>query len=286
MASLKEAITHAAERLQMGPHPARARADAELLLLQLLGRNRAWRIAHECDPLEESESRNFSLRIDRRLAGEPIQYIIGEAEFYGLPFQVTPAVLIPRPETEHLVEKVLQLAASVPKPLRLVDVGTGSGAIPIALAVNLPTAEITSIDISPDALALAAQNAEHNLVKEKIRLLQGDLLEPVAQEYFDFVVSNPPYIPLSDRAGMDVEVREHEPELALFAGEDGLAIYRRLIPQAFVVLKSGGWLLLEIGFGQQTAIEELLRSAGFSRIAFIDDLQGIARVACGQRSIA
>ena len=282
MATLKEIMTEAAERLRTGPHPLRARADSELLLLQLLGRNRAWGIAHESDSLDKSADREYLLRIERRIAGEPVQYITGEAEFYGLPFFVAPAVLIPRPETEHLVEKVLELVAAQESP-RIVDVGTGSGAIPVALATHLPKAKITSIDLSPEALSVARRNAQRNHMEEKIRFLEGDLLDPVREERFEIVVSNPPYVPLADRAEMDVEVREHEPELALFAGEDGLEIYRRLVPEAFAVLEQGGWLAMEIGYGQKDAIRTLLHETGFEKTEFVNDLQGITRVACGCR---
>ncbi len=165
--------------------------------------------------------------------GEPIQYITGEAEFYGLAFRVTPDVLIPRPETEHLVEKVLVLSARF-QSSRIVDVGTGSGAIAIALAHHLPNAAITAIDLTAGTLTIARQNAALNGVSHRISFLEGDLLGPVAGQHFDIVVSNPPYVPLADRNSLAVEVRDHEPSLALFAGDDGLDIYRRLIPSALL----------------------------------------------------
>jgi release factor glutamine methyltransferase len=220
--------------------------------------------------------------VERRAIGEPIQYITGEAEFYGLPFRVTSDVLIPRPETEHLVEKALDLAASLPAP-RIVDVGTGSGCIAIAIAHCLPLAQITAIDLSAPALAIARQNAKRNGVSSQIRFLHGDLLAPVAQEQFEIVVSNPPYVPLADRAALAVEIRDHEPALALFAGDDGLDIFRRLIPAAVAALIPGGFLLLEIGHGQSAAVAALLAASGFGRIEFIPDLQSIPRVACAQR---
>jgi release factor glutamine methyltransferase len=241
--------------------------------------------------------------IKRRHAGEPIQYITGETEFYGLPFLVTPDVLIPRPETEHLVEKVIELAASLPSP-RIVDIGTGSGAIAVALAHALKghdfsrAAEtqksagalapqgrsstlITAIDLSAPAIAIARKNAIRN--NAKIRFLQGDLLAPVDNEQFEIIASNPPYVPTTDRPTLAVEVRDHEPALALFAGPDGLDIYRRLIPQAFGCLVPGGFLVLEIGFGQSPAIHDLLAWAGFHNIEFVPDLQSIPRVAVAQR---
>lgn len=220
--------------------------------------------------------------VQRRRLGEPIQYITGEIEFFGLPFHVTPDVLIPRPETEHSVEKVLELAAQFQSP-RIVDVGTGSGAIAIALAIKLSASQITAIDISSAALAIANQNTARNGVADRIRFLEGDLLTPVPNQQFDIVVSNPPYVSETDRAKLSVEVRDFEPASALFAGDDGLAIYRRLIPQAHGALLPSGWIVLEIGFGQDAAIHLLLEEAGFSEIAFTADLQGIARVASARR---
>jgi release factor glutamine methyltransferase len=192
-------------------------------------------------------------------------------------------VLIPRPETEHLVEKVMALAAEFVRP-KIVDVGTGSGAIAVALAHALPFAVITATDISADALAVAKANAARNGVADRVRFFKGDLLEAVAGEHFDIVISNPPYVPESDHATLDVEVRDYEPAQALFAGEDGLQIYRRLIPAAFGALVPGGFLALEIGYGQRAGIEALLVREGFAGIEFIPDLQGIARVAVARRS--
>jgi release factor glutamine methyltransferase len=166
-------------------------------------------------------------------------------------------------------------------PICSLDVGTGSGAIPVALATQIPTAVITATDISSDALSLARENAKRSGVA--IRFLQGDLLSPVAGETFDFIVSNPPYIPATDRDSLAVEVRDHEPSLALFAGNDGLDIYRRLIPQAFAALVPGGFIALEIGYGQQTAVRSLLADTGFTNIEFTPDLQGIPRVAVARR---
>jgi release factor glutamine methyltransferase len=274
-------------RLSAGPHPDRASRDAELLMLHMLGKNKAWLLANPHEILTAKEAVRYYALVDRRLAGEPIQYITGETEFYGLPFQVNRDVLIPRPETEHLVEKVIALAggfhgALIPQP-RIVDVGAGSGAIAVTLAAKLAYAEITAIDLSAAALAVARHNAALNGVAGKIRFLQGDLLAPVAEERFEIVVSNPPYVPQGDRDGLAVEVRDFEPGLALFAGNDGLDIYRRLIPDAFEVLIPGGFVTLEIGFGQSGAIEGLLAKAGFEQIEFVPDLQGIPRVACALR---
>jgi release factor glutamine methyltransferase len=266
----------------MGPHPDRARQDAETLLLDLLGKDKAWLMAHSEEELSSEQGLHYLKLLERRYSGEPIQYLIARTEFYRLPFRVTPDVLIPRPETEHLVEQAIALAARFQAP-RIVDVGTGSGAIAIALAHHLPNAVISAIDLSATALAIARQNAALNGVSHFIEFLEGDLLGPVAGQQFDIVVSNPPYVPLADHASLAVEVRDHEPALALFAGDDGLDIYRRLIPASFAALVPGGLVALEIGYGQSPAISELLAESGFDRIEFAHDLQDIPRVASARR---
>ena len=274
--TLREWINWGEAKLLAGPHPAKARLDAEALLLHHLGKSRAWLIAHGDDNFAGCGSIGFAEQMRRRLGGEPIQYITGVCEFYGLPFQVTRDVLIPRSETEHSVEKAIELAAAFDTP-RILDVGTGSGAIAVSLARHLPHAQITASDISSTAIELARVNATEN--SSSIRFLQGDLLEPVAGEQFDLIVSNPPYVPESDRSSLDVEVRQFEPEGALFGGTDGLDIYRRLIPDALSLLSPGGFLILEIGYRQHDATEALLHKAGFGAIGFVADLQGIPRVA-------
>ena len=297
--TLREWLDRGEALLSEGPHSDHARRDAEMLLLHKIGKNRAWLIAHSDEEFAGCSAISYSALLERRLRGEPIQYITGECEFYGLPFRVTPDVLIPRPETEHLVEKVLDfskhLGASGLLPLetwhtnrsdrrlRILDVGTGSGAIAIALASQLPTAIVTAIDISDAALAVAQHNAARNQVLDRIRFLEGDLLTPVASEQFEIIASNPPYVPSSDHALIAVEVREHEPHVALFGGDDGFAIFRRLVPAAFDALVSGGYLAFEFGFSQQPDLESLLASAGFEQIGFVHDLQGIPRVASARR---
>jgi release factor glutamine methyltransferase len=280
--TLREALGHGTALLSAGPHPEKARLDAETLLLHHVGKNRAWLLGHYDDEFGGCRAVGYAVLIDRRAEGEPIQYILGECEFYGMPFRVTPGVLIPRPETELLVEKSIALAASYDAQ-RIVDVGTGSGAIAVTLAHQLPSAQISATDISDAALAVARENAERNGVGARIQLVLGDLLTPVAGERFDLVVSNPPYVPAADRASLSVEVRDYEPELALFAGDDGLDIYRRLIPAAHSALTSGGFLALEIGYGQSDAIRDLLGAAEFTQIEFTPDLQGIARIASARR---
>jgi len=282
LTSLREWLQQGEARLHAGPHPERARLDAETLMLHLIGKNRAWLLAHYDDEFGGCKSIGSSQQIERRFAGVPIQYITGESEFYGLPFRVNSDVLIPRPETEHVVEKVLELASLLVGP-RVVDVGTGSGAIAIALAHESPGAKVTATDISDAALRVARQNAERTGVAERIRFLEGDLLEPVAEEQFEFVISNPPYVATDDRASLAVEVRDHEPDVALFAGSNGLDIYRRLAPAAYSVLVAGGYAVFEIGYGQAEAVAELFSAAGFVDIEFAKDLQGIDRVITARR---
>jgi release factor glutamine methyltransferase len=280
---LRDRLARGETELGAGPHAERARLDAESLLLHLTGKSKAWLLAHLDDDFAGCTAIRFEALLQRRLTGEPMQYITGETEFFGLPFRVTPAVLIPRPETEHLVEKTIELAARFQHP-RIIDIGTGSGAIAVALAHALKDAQITAVDLSEASLCIARENAERNGATAQIRFVQGDLLKPVAGDRFDIVVSNPPYVSESDRNTLSVEVRDHEPALALFAGADGLDVYRRLIPAAQAVLVPGGFVALEIGYGQAGSIETLLSHAGFEHIQFISDLQDIPRVAVAQKS--
>jgi release factor glutamine methyltransferase len=279
---LEEWFRKGEAHLRAGPHPERARQDAEALLLHVVRCERAALLVRWNEVLVAEEAAGYLALVERRLAGEPIQYITGETEFYGLPFHVTRDVLIPRPETEHLVEKALEVAVRFQAP-RIVDVGAGSGAIAVTLACKLPQAAVTAIDLSSPALAIARQNAERNGVSGRIRFLRGDLLAPVPEEQFEIVVSNPPYVPAGDRASLAVEVREYEPALALFAGGDGLDVYRRLIPAAFAALAPGGFLAIEIGYGQSPAIGKLMMDSGFEHTEFVPDLQNIPRVACARR---
>ena len=291
--TLRSALDEAQKTLAQSPHPERARRDAEALVLHVLKQNApstdfacpnlAWLIAHEDETLAPDIVSVLRALIIRRRTGEPIQYITGETEFYGLSFRVNRDVLIPRPETEHLVEKAIALAAAFARP-RIVDIGAGSGAIAVALAHKLPGAEMTATEISASALTVARENAERNGVAERVRFLAGDLLAPVAREQFDIVVSNPPYVPEGDRAALSAEVRDYEPAQALFAGGDGLEVYRRLIPAAFAALVSGGFVVLEIGYGQRVAVDALLAGAGFKNIEFAADLRNIPRVASARRS--
>jgi len=256
------------------------RRDAELLLLRLIDRDRAFLLTHPDLLLTTDQTAQYESWLRRRAQHEPIQYILGEQEFFGLTFAVTPDVLIPRPETEHLVEALL---GRVPhdRPLRIADVGTGSGAIAVALSYALPEAQVTALDISVSALAVAKRNAETHHVADRMRFLTSDLLSAVGGERFDAIVSNPPYVAEADRASLEPQVRDYEPSGALFAGTSGLDVYERLIPEAHATLEPGGWLLMEIGQGQRDALTQLL--SGWNNVGFIDDLQGIPRVACARR---
>jgi release factor glutamine methyltransferase len=280
--SLRQTILAAAARIAAHPElQPDATRDAELLLLHTLNLPRTALILDPNRSLTETEQATYDRAIHRRTAGEPIQYITGEQEFYGLALRVTPAVLIPRPETELLVEAVLERLPSN-QPLRIADIGTGSGAISIALAVHRPAAQITTLDISPAALAVARDNAATHNVADRIRLLESDLLSAVATEPpFDAIVSNPPYVPETDRATLHPQVRDHEPPTALFAGPDGLALYARLIPQAHAALPPGGLLALEFGHNQRDALADLLKI--WKDVVFLDDLQQIPRVVLAHR---
>jgi release factor glutamine methyltransferase len=276
-------LTDAERALAVGPHPDRARQDAEFLLRFAFRCDKAWLLTRLRNTVSDEVQDYFNAMVRRRIAGEPIQYVTGEANFFNMQFRVTPEVLIPRPETELLVERVCQFVPLFPKP-RIADVGTGSGAIAISIAHDWShAAAITAIDLSAAALTIAKENAARIGFAKHIRFLEGDLFAPVAGERFEIIVSNPPYVADADRAQLTVEVRDYEPALALFAGEDGLDIYRRLIPDAFESLTPGGYLAIEIGYGQSPAITDLLTRSGFAQIEFVPDLQGIPRVACAQR---
>ena len=282
MIDIREALTRAAG--QLAAHPdlrPTAVQDATVLLMHALGLNRVALIAHPERLLTREQLADIQRLVERRLRFEPIQYILGTQEFYGLELKVTPAVLIPRPETETLVEVVLARLQHH-EPVRIVDIGTGSGAIAIALAVGLRRAHVTALDLSPTALDVACENAAMHGVAGRVRFLQSDLLAAVAQESeFDAIVSNPPYIPAGDAPTLHAQVREFEPAMALFAGVEGLDIYARLIPEAAPVLRRGGLLALEIGYGQRDAIAALL--AAWDEVDFVADLQGIPRVALARR---
>lgn len=274
-------IKQAAERLQASAR-GDARLDAETLLMHLLGRDRAYLYAYPELELSCRELTRYNELLERRASGEPLQYITGHQEFWGLDLLVNPAVLIPRPETEHVVEATLQLLRGTEFP-RVVDVGTGSGCIALALASDLPNVKIDAVDVSLDALKIARTNAERLGLADRSEFAESDLLQKYLADgsIFDMVVSNPPYVGEQEADKLQVEVREHEPHCALFGGEQGLDIYSRLIPQAWQVLKPGGWLVMEIGFSQEQEIHNLLPD--WSDVRSITDLKGIPRVVIARK---
>lgn len=251
-----------------------ARLDADLLLAATLGVDRVGLYLRYDQPLNATELRDFRARVARRARREPLAYILGEAEFWSLAFAVTPAVLIPRPDTEVLVEEALARGG---EQARVLDVGTGSGAIAVSLAVERSAWRVTALDLSAAALQIAQTNARRHGVADRLRILQGDLAR-LPDEQFDLIVANPPYIPSGDLPGLMADVRDFEPHLALDGGPDGLAAYRALAAQAPRRLHPGGRLLVEIGQGQEQAVGELFAGAGLQGLFTRADYAGIIRV--------
>ena len=262
---------------------------ADLLIGFAIERDRVFVLSHPEYPLDDDSRVRLSALTTRRARGEPLQYLTGEREFYGRSFHVTPDVLIPRPETEILVESAIELICKNRKRLspviRLADVGTGSGCIAVSMLCEIPDAFCCAIDCSFPALTVAAQNARRHGADGRMARLCGDLFTGVAPwECFDLILSNPPYIAAIDYDNLPVEVREFEPGLALFGGDDGYEIYRRLIPASFERLSDGGYLLLELGAGQAGEVERLAAKAGFLTETIIEDLQGIPRCLAARKS--
>jgi release factor glutamine methyltransferase len=283
MLTYREALIRATDQLSAHPdlRPT-AFPDATLLFTHAIAITRSTLMAHPDRCIDRDQQAIYQRLLERRLRFEPMQYILGETEFYGLPFRVTPAVLIPRPETELLVETVGERLGKQDQ-LHIADIGTGSGAIAIALSHLLPLAYVTATDLSSQALEVARTNAVTNRVADRIQFMESDLLSAIpASELFDCIVSNPPYIPQGDAPTLHPQVRDHEPAQALFAGDSGMDIYERLIPQSHDYLKPNGLLALEIGYGQRDAIAALL--SGWRKVEFLLDLQQIPRVALARRS--
>jgi len=277
---LKQTLQRAIENLT-AHDVGSPRLNAETLLMFTLGCDRAYLYAHPERELSAEESERYSQVVGERANGKPSQYIIGHQEFWGLDFLVSPAVLIPRPETEHLIEAVLELAPDRASSLHIIDVGTGSGCLALTLAHEFPNAEVHGTDISNDALEIARINRER-LDLGRVKFHHCDLLEGLDGEgRFDLIISNPPYVSEAEPEKVQRQVREFEPKVAVFAGPTGLEIYRRLIPQAAGFLVPGGWLLMEIGFSIEAQVRELLQ--GWSEIRTRNDLQGIPRVIAARK---
>jgi release factor glutamine methyltransferase len=259
------------------------RLNAELLLMFVLDCDRAFLYAHPERLLTPEEQSRYDEVIRERAGGCPTQYITGHQEFWGLDLIVSPAVLIPRPETEHVVETVLELVKQRDpgEPLRLIDVGTGSGCIALALATELPFSSIQACDISNPALEIARINAARLRLGHRVLFRHADLLSIYVGEQFDFVVCNPPYVGESEADKVQRQVREFEPAAAVFCGHEGMEIYRRLIPQAHAALNPGGWLVMEIGFSTEERVRALL--SGWSEVQTTADLQGIPRVVAARK---
>ena len=297
---LKQALTSAVDRLETADVGS-PRLNAEVLLMFVLGVHRAYLYAHPERELTAEEASRYDEALAQRSTGMPSQYITGHQEFWGLDFVVTPAVLIPRPETEHLVETVLELARDVPRA-KIVDVGTGSGCVALALAHELKNAEVFAVDLSADALEIARVNAARLQLDSRVRFMQAMCLPsfpteanrchpdrglqpewrtPIGSQIFrdlDFVVSNPPYVGFEEADKVQKSVRDFEPKVAVFAGERGLDVIGPLIEQAHQALKPGGWLAMEIGHSMRDAVVNLLNPTMWDSVTVVPDLQGIPRV--------
>jgi release factor glutamine methyltransferase len=288
--SLRSALKEGLTRLLASQVPSASLA-AELILMCVAECDRAYLYTHAEAPLSATKAARYFELVAERAAGKPTQYITGHQEFWGLDFQVSPAVLIPRPETEHLIEAVMELAArqglSKNSRLRMADVGTGSGCIALAAAHEFPRAEIFATDISTAALGVAARNAARLGMGGRVRFVETDLLnyfsKPGFESSFDFVVSNPPYVTREEVSQLQREVREYEPRVAWGGLEQADEIYSRLFPQAHRLLKPAGYILVEIGYNKRETVLRLL-ARGWAEIAVKCDLAGIPRVVAARKN--
>jgi len=279
--TIESAIQEGAEILGAGA-VNEPRREAGLLLAHVLDRDRGFVIAHADDSLMEERYENFRRLISRRMRGEPLQYITGQREFFKLAFEVSPDVLIPRPETELIVEIALQLCRDDPAPF-IADVGTGSGCIAISVLHELPAAMAVAIDISTAALRVARRNAERHGVHQRLTLIESDCFAAVCTtKPFSMIVSNPPYVSDEDIEGVAREVR-FEPRVALAGGADGLSVIRRLLNETRPFIRPKGYLVFEIGFGQSETIEKLIDRRIWKLVEISKDLQGIPRTFVLQR---
>jgi release factor glutamine methyltransferase len=287
---VRDALAAAIARLETAGTPSAALA-AELLMMHTLGCDRTWLYAYPEYQLSARQAAAYAALIEQRAAGVPTQYLTGRQEFWGMDFEVGPGVLIPRPETEHIIEVALaRLASRRTEPLTIADVGTGSGCIAVALAHELPGARIVATDISPTALEFARRNAQRHGVSERVEfrhmnLLDGYLSNVAEQSCFDVIVSNPPYVGRSEAADLPREVREHEPPEALFAGECGLDAYPPLIAQAAKLIRPRGWLVVELGYSSADPVRALIAAQqGWRDVSLTNDLAGIPRVLAAEHT--
>jgi len=282
--SIGEILKEAARELE-GAGVPEARREAGSLLEFILGKDRTFLISHAGDEIDENSFDRLREFVERRAAGEPLQYITGVQDFYGREFRVTPDVLIPRPETELLVEAALQIVGDSGAAPFICDVGTGSGCIGVTLLCELVAGRAVLIDKSPAALEVAKINAQNLSVAERARLLVSDCFDALDSRghKFDLIVSNPPYVAKAALAGLQREVRDHEPLVALSPGGDGLGVIRRLIDEGPAFIKPNGHLLMEIGFDQGGAVEQLVESSAWSLSEIRPDLQGIPRIVVLQK---
>jgi release factor glutamine methyltransferase len=277
--TITQAIEEGAARLRLSGIE-QERRTAGVLLAHVLGVDRTYLLTRSEEHIGDSHYEVFLRLIERRATGEPLQYITGHQEFYGLDFVVTPAVLIPRPETEFLVERIIKIVDETQSPL-IVDVGTGSGCIAVTVAVNLPRARLIATDLSIDALEVGRVNAERHGVAGRIEFIPGDLLEPLAALHLngcvDILASNPPYVNEESAELIQREVRDWEPRAALFGGFDGLDFYRRLFADGLKFVRPGGYLVFEIAYNQLDAIRGMIAEVSWELVDITRDLQGIAR---------
>ena len=301
---LKQALATAVDGLEAA-EVGSPRMNGEVLLMFVLGVNRAYLYAHPERELTNEEESRYAEVLAQRATGMPSQYITGHQEFWGLDFVVSPAVLIPRPETEHLVETVLELAREMERP-KIVDVGAGSGCVALALANELKDAEVYAVDVSGEALEIARANAARLQLEGRVQFMRCNVLEPLPTESkavipsaaqrsrgtptpeelvrdFDFVVSNPPYVGYNEADKVQKSVRDFEPREAVFAGEQGLDVIEPLVQQAHGALKRGGWLAVEIGYSMQDAVLNLLGTTMWENVRVVPDLQGIPRVVAARK---
>jgi release factor glutamine methyltransferase len=282
MTDIRTILHRTTRDLTTGGSPS-PRLDAEVLLMRFLGMDRVQLCMKPERELSPGEAAGFARWVERRILGEPVAYILGEKEFWSLRFEVGREVLIPRPETECLIEEVLRFYHPPGEDLRLLDIGTGSGAIGVVLARELPAARVIATDIAPGALAVARRNAAAHGVEGRMEFFQGDLFAAVSGD-FDIICSNPPYIPEAEYAILPAGIRNFEPSGALIAGSDGLYFHRRIIREGLDRLKEGGRIFVEIGEGQREQVEALFRDAGgYDDISFGRDYGGIDRVASARK---